>query len=523
MNKVAIYVRLSREDIDKSKGDDSQSIANQKSMLSAYCKERNWDIYDIYCDDGFSGTDKNRPDFNRMLKDCEQHKVDTVICKDLSRFSRDNTVIDQIVYERFIEWGIRFIGVSDNSNNNTDNDTGVRLFMGAFNEYYVQDISRKIRKTMEYKRKQGEYVGSFAPYGYMKNPDNTKQLIIDDESAETVISIFEMFANGMSYRKIIQHLNDNEILSPSAYKANKGSNYVCTSLEGSNQKDLWTQSTIYKILRDETYIGTLVQGKTHPISHKNKKRKKVSKEDWIRCPNAHEPIISLELWNKAQERIKNRVRSDRVTLELSPLAGKVKCAVCGRPMKRHVYWNKNHTIKYYNLQCATNKIGAMNCSNGHAISGLQLEKSILTQLNGIIKAYCNSDDIVIEDMAEHKLETLRKRIDKINEQKTVLTTRLENVYADKLDGLITKDEYLKYKEKFEFQLSELETQSVETAENIKQCEESETDIEYNMNLIKKYTQVKELTRNIADEFIDTVYICERNEKGERDISIDWKI
>mgnify|MGYP003433884978 FL=1 len=416
-----------------------------------------------------------------------------------------------------------FIGVTYNSDNDSNNYNSMRLYMGSFNEYYVQDISRKIRKTMEHKRKQGEFVGSFAPYGYIKNPDNTKQLIIDNEVAETVREIFDMFVSGKGYKKIIENLNSKGIPSPSAYKRLKGSNYTCVNLEKSNQKNLWTQPTIYKILRDETYIGTLVQGKSHPINYKNKKRKKVSSEDWIRCPNAHEPIISLELWNKAQERIKNRVRSDRVTLELSPLAGKVKCAVCGRPMKRHVYWNKNHTIKYYNLQCATNKTGAMNCSNGHAISGLQLEKSILTQLNGIIKAYCNSDDIVIEDMAEHKLETLRKRIDKINEQKTVLTTRLENIYADKLDGLITKDEYVKYKEKFELQLSELETQSVETAENIKQCEESETDIEFNMNLIRKYTQVKELTRNIADEFIDTVYICERNEKGERDISIDWKI
>ena len=523
MNKVAIYVRLSREDIDKNKGDDSQSIANQKSMLSAYCKERNWDIYDIYCDDGYSGIDKTRPDFNRMISDCEQGKVDTVLCKDLSRFSRDNTVVDQLIYDKFIEWGIRFKGVADNSDNDSNHDTGMRLFVGAFNEYYVQDISRKVRKTMEHKRKQGQFVGSFAPYGYMKNPDDTSKLIIDDEAAEIVAEIFEMFANGQGYRKIIQSLNSRSIPSPSAYKALKGSNYICCNLEKSNQKGLWTQSTVEKMLRDETYIGTLVQGKTHPISHKNKKRKKVPKEEWIRCPDSHEPIVSNEIWSKVQDRINNRVRSDRITLELSPLSGKVKCAVCGRPMKRNIYWNKKHTIKYYNLQCASCKTGAMNCTNEHCMSGLQLEKVILSELNDMISAYCNDDDITIEDMTTSKVEALHKKLDSLNEQKSKARIRLDGIYTDKLDGVITTEDYLRYKEKFDAEIAELETKSNELLSIIEKYENNEHDNESRMNLITKYTHISELTKNIADEFIDTVFIGERNENGERDVLINWNV
>lgn len=524
MNRVAIYVRISREDIDKNKGDDSQSIVNQKSMLSAFCKERNWDIYDIYCDDGYSGIDKSRPEFNRMLNDCESGKIDIVLCKDMSRFSRDSTVVDQIIFDKFIEWGVRFKGVSDNSDNDAAHDTGMRLFVGAFNEYYVQDISHKVRKTMEHKRKQGQYIGSFAPYGYKLDPDNRYRLIIDEEAAEIVQEIFQRYADGEGYRTILKALNDRGVLSPTAYKERNGSKFICGNLNKSNTKGLWTFSTVERMLKNEVYTGVLVQGKSHPISHKNKKRKQVPKEEWIRSYNAHEPIISEELWEKVQERVKSHVRADRITQVLSPLSGKVKCAVCGRPMKRDVYWNKKHTIKYYSMQCASYKIGAMNCSNIHNMSGLQLEKTILNELNNMISAYCDKGNIVIEDLTAAKLETLNKRLDCLTEKKTKLNARLDGIYTDKLDGVITADDYLRYKEKFDLEMQELDCQYTNIKDDIIKLEENESSDDRKLDLIARYTGgVTELTKGIVDEFIEAVYIGARNENGERDILIDWTV
>ena len=218
MPKVGIYCRLSIEDKNKLKSDDSQSIQNQKSMLRDYCRERDWEIYDIYCDDGYSGIDRTRPEFNRLLHDCEKGNINIVLCKDQSRFSRDTVVIEQYINDKFLEWGIRFIGVADNSDSDSEMYGTMRLFTSAYNEMYVKDISSKIRRTLTYKREQGQFIGSFAPYGYMIDPNDKHHLVIDEETAPVVRRIFDLYVQGFGYRKIVQELNTQGLLSPSAYK-----------------------------------------------------------------------------------------------------------------------------------------------------------------------------------------------------------------------------------------------------------------------------------------------------------------
>ncbi len=260
MPKVGIYCRLSIEDKDKLKNDDSQSIQNQKSMLRDYCRERDWEIYDIYADDGYSGIDRSRPDFNRLLRDCEIGNIDIVLCKDQSRFSRDTIIIEQYINDKFLEWGIRFIGVADNADSDSEMYGTMRLFTSAYNEMYVKDISSKIRRTLTYKREQGEFIGSFAPYGYCIDPNDKHHLVVDEETAPIVKMIFDMYVSGEGYRSIVRKLNDDEIVSPAEYKRQKGSKYVNSNADSSNSKGLWTQSTIAAILRNEMYTGTLVQG-----------------------------------------------------------------------------------------------------------------------------------------------------------------------------------------------------------------------------------------------------------------------
>ena len=523
MPKVGIYCRLSIEDRDKLANDESQSIQNQKSMLRDYCRERDWEIYDIYCDDGYSGIDRSRPEFNRLLRDCEKGNIDIVLCKDQSRFSRDIIIIEQYINDKFLEWGIRFIGVADNADTDSETYNTMRLFTSAYNEMYVKDISAKIRRTLTFKREQGQFIGSFAPYGYSIDPDDKHHLVIDEETAPVVRLIFDMYASGDGYRRIVGELNGRGIISPSEYKRQNGSKYVNKNAESSNSKGLWTQSTVARILSNEMYTGTLVQGKSHHISYKNKKRKKVDKSEWICVPNAHEPIIDAEVWTRTQERLNSHTRAGKRSQELSPLSGKVKCAVCGRPMKRNVYYNKAKTIKYYGLQCASYKTGAMNCPNTKSISGLILEQKIIDELNEIVEKYCQSDDIQFDDIYGEQLKSLESSLEKLKERKNTAQKRLVAMYKDKLDGVISDEEYMLFRESLNDEEQDISKRIDEIIQQIEKCRVHMANAESQKSLIKKYTHFETLDRSITDEFIDFVEIGTVQENSEREIHIHWKI
>lgn len=523
MPKVGIYCRLSIEDKGKLKCDDSQSIQNQKEMLREYCKERNWEIYDIYCDDGYSGIDRSRPEFGRLLRDCEAGNIDIVLCKDQSRFSRDIVVIEQFINDKFLEWGIRFIGVADNADTDDESYSTMRLFTSAYNEMYVKDISAKIRRTLAFKREQGQFVGSFAPYGYSIDPKDKHHLVIDPETAPIVQQIFKMYIEGSGYRRIVQTLNEQGVVSPTEYKRRKGSNYVNGNADAGNAKGLWTQSTVAGILANEMYTGTLVQGKSHHISYKNKKRKKVDREEWVRIPDTHEAIIDMEAWNRAQERLRSNTRVGKRSQELSPLSGKVKCAVCGRPMKRNVYYNKAKTIRYYGLQCATYKTGAMNCPNKKTISGLTLERKILDALNEIIEQYCESDEIRLTDIRREQIADLEKRLAALEQKYNAAKKRLVSMYKDKLDGVISDADFAVFRESLDAEEQALAAQMADVGQQLAECRKRQEDAESQRALILKYTHFDQLDRSIADEFIDTVGIGMADENGEREIHIRWKL
>ncbi len=523
MPKVGIYCRLSIEDKDKEKNDSSASIQNQKAMLRDYCHERGWEIYDIYIDDGYSGIDRSRPDFCRLLKDCEKGYIDIVLCKDQSRFSRDTIIIEQYINDKFLEWGIRFIGVADNADSESESYSTMRLFTSAYNEMYVKDISAKIRKTLAYKREQGQFIGSFAPYGYRIDPTDKHHLVIDEETAPVVRRIFGLYVSGEGFRRIVQELNGQGIASPSEYKRQHGSKYINSNANSSNSRGLWTQSTVAVILANEVYTGTLVQGKSHHISYKNKKRKKVDKTEWIRIPNAHEAIIDAETWTKAQERRSSRARVGKCSQELSPLSGKVKCACCGRPMKRNIYYNKAKTIKYYNLQCATYKTGAMNCPNKTSMSGLVLERKILDELNAIIERYCQIDRIEFTDVYGEQLRQLEAALVKLKDRHRLAEKRIVAMYKDKLDGMISDEDYALFRQNLADEEQELSVRIDDINEQISTCKERIRNTEEQRAVIEKYTHFDKLDRTVADEFIDYIEIGMADENGIREIHIQWKI
>jgi hypothetical protein len=245
--------------------------------------------------------------------------------------------------------------------------------------------------------------------------------------------------------------------------------------------------------------------------------------DWIRIPNTHEAIIDAETWARTQARLRSNGRVGKRSQELSPLSGKVKCAVCGRPMKRNVYYNKAKTIKYYGLQCATYKTGAMNCTNKKSISGLVLEKKILDELNSIVEQYCQADKIQLRDIYSEQLKQLEADLARLNERHSSAKGRLLAMYKDKLDGVISDEDYALFRQSLSDEEHELSARIADTAKHIEECCERIRNTEGQRSIIEKYTHFDKLDRNIADEFIDYVEIGESSENGEREIHIHWKL
>lgn len=355
--RVILYIRLSVEDGDLINGDVSKSIRNQLLILLDECEKRHWIVVAIFCEEGISGTDDNRPEWNKALKFCEYGNTEIFLCKSQSRFSRSIEMIEKYLHNEFVTWNIRFVGLVDNTDTSIIGNKKTRQINGLVNEWQVEDQSINIRVVLKNKQSNGLFTGSFAPYGYKKDPKDKYHLIIDEEAAKVIRTIFSMFANGTGATKICEYLNKNKIPIPSIYKHQKNSNYHChklqfdkriqykvekedtlisiadkyqstvkeiiqyNSLENELIKEgqiivipvvhVWRINSIYQILKNEVYIGTLIQHKREVISYKNKKERVVPKEQRIVVPHCHSPIIDKETWNIVSSRFQKqkRVRS----------------------------------------------------------------------------------------------------------------------------------------------------------------------------------------------------------------------
>jgi len=526
MKKVAIYARLSDEDKDKKrKTDDSESIQNQKSMLISYALEKGWEIFNIYSDDDYSGGDKNRPEFKKMLEDCENGKIDIVLCKSQSRFSRELEVIEHYIHGKFIEWQIRFVSIVDNADTEIAGNKKSRQINGLINEWYLEDLSDNIRKTFKHKREKGEFVGAFAPYGYKKHPENKNKLIIDDVASNIVRAIFEMYVSGKGYRAIAIYLNKTGVPSPIEYKKLNGSNFIC-SLAG--DKNAWNSNTICKMLQNETYIGSLVQGKRTNISYKNQKSKQIAKKDWTIIKNCHEPIIDMETWNTVSSLFRKRTRQQK-NGEVHVLSRKVYCSECQKVFSKNV--GKSNGNVYYYLNCKSNQKNA-SCENKYAIRLDYLEELIVNEINKIIKKYSDKSSIEtalqdyekLEEKTDKKKVFLEKEIEQLNKSIEDKQKLYKPMYEDKLKGIISEEEFIMLRDIFHEELETLKKRLLTIEEELEKeatKENKKLSIEV---LIKKYNQVTTLNRVMVEEFINKIYIGIKNkETKEREICIEWNI
>ena len=501
---VAEYIRLSREDGDKA---ESDSIGNQRKLITDYLKDKDdFVLYDTYIDDGFSGTNFNRPSFKRMIADIEAGNVNCVIVKDLSRFGRDYIDTGKYLERYFPDNGVRFISITDNIDSMKQAYDMLLPIKNIFNEQYARDISKKVHASMKTKQRAGEFIGAFASYGYKKSSADKNKLVIDEYAAEIICRIFKLYIAGNGKIRIASILNEEGIVCPSEYKRLNGDNY-----RNSNRLEstaYWTYSTINRILQNEMYIGNMVQNR-HSQRLRGKSKAQ-DKEDWIIVKGTHEAIIDDETWNKAQDLLKRRTRNLDLNNNMSIFAGFLKCGDCGRSLAKKVWSSENGkgSVNYY---CGTYVRSGRKYCTPHSISHLVLEKIILDDLKAIMQNIDNMREIIAQNQAT---AITVKRIS--DNEKNRLNAELEKVcklkkavYEDYRSELISKDEFVTYRQDYLKKEELLEKQ----LENIdKQQEEATPDI-FESPWIKRLLElraIEKLDRDIVVEMIHEIKVYENH-------------
>ncbi|MDE6585630.1 MAG: recombinase family protein [Clostridia bacterium] len=501
---AGLYIRLSREDGDKL---ESESVGTQKAILERFVAEHPAiNLYDYYIDDGWSGTDFERPAFQRMLADITTKKINCVIVKDLSRFGRNYVEAGKYLETVFPLFKIRFISVNDMIDG-TENPSSVNNiivpFKNIINDEYCRDISMKVRSALDIRRRQGKFIGSFAAYGYKKDETDHNKLIIDEPAAEIVRSIYEKFIGGNSILGIARELNERKVPNPTAYKKlHRGSG-------------LWNDSTVRRILTNELYIGNLVQKKNEVISYKIHVSKAVESKNRIVVENTHKPIISKSDFYKVQSLLKRDTRISPNKGKLSVLSGFIKCADCGRAMQKRTVKQGTKIYEYY--VCSSYKKNHL-CTK-HAIRAKVLEEAVLSFLNRYIKLAVNFDRLADKINKELKNSDRTKRLNALiiakRQELDKANKILVDIYPDYKSGLIGREQYLALKEKYE-------TLAMKSEEEIKRIESEVKTFEIEgfakefVSAFKKYDGVEKLTRDIVVELIENILI---HESGEIEIRL----
>ena len=466
-------------------------------------KEVDLCLYDTYIDDGYTGTNFNRPDFQRMLKDIEDKNIQCVIVKDLSRLGRNMPEVSRYINDYFPSKKVRFIAINDSVDKKYyDIDTSEDMMIDVknmFNGFYPKDISKKVRSTLRSKQSSGQFIGAFASFGYVKSAKDHNKLEIDEYAAGIVKRIFDMYVKGIGQNTIAKILNNEGIPCPSEYKKQCGLNY-----HNSKRLDTtfyWTYSTIRKILQNEIYTGNMVQNKNFRQMCK-KNAIQLPKEEWIIVENTHEPIIDRDTWDKVQNLLKRNTRQTDLTENVHIFAGYLKCGDCGRAMVKI----KRRGICFFN--CGSyNRYGKKFCSI-HSITEQELEEIVLDDLNLIIKSVKDINSLIEEEKQRQKKKVSNSLGDITKYQAEIdrLTRKKGRAYEDYLDNIITRDEYVMYRDNYEQQIAVAHSK-------IDQINQMKTQLHINTPWIEKLLQcgkLYQLDRETVVEMISMIYIYEDN-------------
>lgn len=497
--KVGIYIRLSKEDEEKEKYSESESIQNQRALLMQYIKENKLNFIAEYVDDGISGTSFDRPGFNKMIEDIENGKINMVITKDLSRLGRNYVQSGYYTETYFPEHNVRYIAILDNIDTAIDSaNNDIAPFKSILNEMYAKDTSKKINSVLQSKRKQGEYLGT-APYGYKKDPKNKYHLIVDEEAAKVVKLIFERYLEGYGTMQIADYLSEQKIPIPSDYnKKKRGAKSITYGL--------WAQSTVRFILSNEIYTGTVIQGKRKKLSFKSKKFIDVPEEDWVKVPNMHEAIVSIEDYERAK-RIIESTKGSRVVENDYLFKGLLRCYDC----KGYIGIrspDKNGNI--YGRCQRYGRYGKFDVCSPHNFNYQVFEESMILVLKEICKEYSNKkrlEEIVKKSRSkENKELDLRNRLKTYEAQIQKETRKLELLYEDRLSEIITVDSYIENANRIRNEIKEYQERIKEIQQELSGEENSKNKDEKLNNLVDEFLNMEKPTKEIIREFIDKIEI-----------------
>ena len=682
--RVVLYLRLSDEDRDKLTPEQlSESIKNQETMLRQYADEKNWQIVGVYNDEDWSGADSTRPHFNEMITECEKGNVDIVLCKAQNRFARDMELIEKYVHNLFHEWNVRFITVVDRIDNFKKETKKTSQILGLTDQWMLEDTSNNIRETFRSKREDGQFTGSFAPYGYMRNPENKNHLIPDPVVSEIIVRIFNEYSKGFGLYKIAKGLTDDSILSPLEYKLMNGSklkipiikdyvdyksisktgtfiikvsylnkekqiikdlttievltddvrfnnkidlrltkvkndkiiiyystksfeelnikitddkfvydnldftnkdnwhivgldellpknttciatytkeldrtnemfyefeatlkenkdhkNYYYKTCAKSNNENVnldyniqirnkhqWNEQTIKKFLKDEVYIGNLVQFKTTTVNYKNHTIIYNDNEDRIRVESTHEPLVDKALWYGVQERLMQRKKSCKDGVA-HILANKIYCEECKKVFCK---CGKKDDKGFSYLCCKDKAAKWSNCNNRKYIKENELQDYVLDRINDVLKRfYKEEQQLTINDNIVEK-ELFKKQINNLTNEKISIEKELkskdsyfQSLYEDMKKGFLDENEYMSLRKKYKEDYSKLETRLENIYKELNAIEAKQEKLKDKKTLFEKYKQIDKLNVEIVNDFIDKVFIGNYDEEQEqRKIHIVW--
>lgn len=512
---VALYIRLSVQDGDKS---ESNSVVNQKELLDMFIgKDNELNFYNYYIDDGFSGTNFERPSFKKMIEDINANLVNAVVVKDLSRLGRNYIEVGNYIEKIFPLFNIRFIAINDqiDSIKNPDSVNSVIVpFKNLINDEYCRDISNKIKAVLNVKMKKGEYVGAFAPYGYLKDPKDIHHLIIDEDAAKVVKLIFELTLNGYGRTAIAKKLNQLGILNPTGHRV-IDLKIKTAGISGTNKKNIkytWCSTTVRQILNNEMYCGDIIQHKGKLISYKIHKRVLLPKEEWVIVRDVHEPIIDRETFEKVQKEIMSRDTRMNSNGKISIFAGHIKCADCERAMSKKVASKYNGKERpYYHYMCsAYMRSGGTQCSK-HTIRNDELENAVLETIKIQIGLISDIERIKTEidnsGFLENRKKFLEENINKCEEFAKIRRRLRKEAYEDWKLGNITLKEYNEYTNEYGEQIRQCEDTIDKYYEELKEFEQANRECNW-IEYFTKYKNVNTLSRELIDSLIDNIYVYE---------------
>lgn len=502
------YLRLSSEDM---KTGESESITNQRNLIREYCNKNNITLIGEYVDDGWSGGNFERPQFKNMIEEIRKGKISLVITKDLSRLGRDMREASYYAEQFFPENGIRYIAINDNFDSVADNV--LAPFQFAMNEVYLRDGSKKVKEVLRNKRESGLYCAC-PPYGYRKAAGNKNLLVPDENTAPVVQRIFECAAAGDSSRKIARDLNADGIIPPLKYRVLYRDTF--NERGAARASDYWNNITVKRILKNEVYLGHTLLGKSKKPSLKSKKKIPVDKEDWAVTKNTHRAIVSEETFAKAQLNLGRNAKQAKPGQKIrkSMFSGIVFCGKCGHAMTSCGSVYKGERFQYWYLACGHRRPSDLRACSGVRIRYEDLTELIRRDLNSFISMTDDEMNEIVDNLVKAKKEEVSSlqymnHIEKAEKRLTVIDKTISKLYLDNADGKISDERLKLMVDDLEKEYVGLKKNLADAKENEQRIDECKTNAEQFFELVKSYTHIEALTRDILLTFVNRVEVGEK--------------